>query len=238
MAFFLTLKRSAIICHCGPRLPTSPPHNEVGASWPKVRVGEGPGNTACGGCSLLYVFIKSDRGKHGGCVCTCVNGRVGTKPASLSANRRDGQGAHRMDVSSSLIIVGRSLWEGCWLGQRSCQKRGRCDFIRKVKNNKKQTPQNTVRSWSSADALVDEAAFGRAGLLPLPPPGRVQLKAAPQSQGLICCCGCHCSPIWAHGQTEHPGCVTWDVRRKKVRAIHRMVGTYKPSNFESFCNVN
>lgn len=79
VAFFLTLKRSAIICHCGPRFPLSPPHNEVEDSWPKVRVGGGPGNIACGGCSLLYVFIKSDRGKHSGCVCTCVNGRSGYK---------------------------------------------------------------------------------------------------------------------------------------------------------------
>ena len=93
-------------------------------------------------------------------------------------------------------------------------------------------------SWSSADALVDEAAFGRAGLLPLPPPGGVQLKAAPQPQGLICCCGCHCSPIGAHGQTEHPGCVTWDVRRKKVKAIHRMVGTYSPPILRVFVTVN
>lgn len=50
-------------------------HAEAEASWPKVRVGGGPGNTACGGCSLAYVSIKSDRENHRGCVCTCVNER-------------------------------------------------------------------------------------------------------------------------------------------------------------------
>ena len=111
---------------------------------------------------------------------------VGTKPASLSANRRDGQGAHRMDVSSSLITVERSPWEGCW-DRGHARRRGRRDFIRKVKKKKKKA-QKTEISWSLTDALVDEAAFGCTGLLPLPPPGRVQLKAAPQPQGLICCC--------------------------------------------------
>lgn len=44
---------------------------------------------------------------------------------------------------------------------------------------KKKANKTEVMSWSSADALMDEAAFGRTGLLPLPPPCRVQLKAAP-----------------------------------------------------------
>lgn len=33
---------------------------------------------------------------------------------ALSASRRDGQGFYRMDVSSSLITVERTLWEGYW----------------------------------------------------------------------------------------------------------------------------
>ena len=54
--------------------------------------------------SLLKVTEEST-------VAVCVHvsmEEVGTKPASLSANRRDGQGAHRMDVSSSLITVERA----------------------------------------------------------------------------------------------------------------------------------
>ena len=90
--------------------------------------------------SLLKVTEEST-------VAVCVHvsmEEVGTKPASLSANRRDGEGAHRMDVSSSLITVERSLWEGCWLGQRLCQKRGRRDFIRKVKNKTENKPHRTL----------------------------------------------------------------------------------------------
>lgn len=69
-------------------------------------------------------------------VCVHVSmEEVGTKPASLSANRRDGQGAHRMDVSSSLISreepLGRLL-----AGTEVVPKRGRHDFIRKVKKQK------------------------------------------------------------------------------------------------------
>lgn len=60
--------------------------------------------------SLLKVTEEST-------VAVCVHvsmEKVGTKPASLSANRMGGQGARRIDVSSSLITVERSLWEGCW----------------------------------------------------------------------------------------------------------------------------
>lgn len=48
--------------------------------------------------------------------------------------------------------------------------------------------KKTKRRLFSADALVDKATFGYAGFLPLPPQGRVQLKAAPQPQSLIGCC--------------------------------------------------
>lgn len=89
-----------------------------------------------------------------------------------------------MDVSSSLIIK-RSLL-GRPLGQMSRrEKRERYNFIRKIKKSIQKTE---VMSWSSTDALMDEAAFDCTGLLSLPPPGRVQLKAAPEPQGLICCC--------------------------------------------------
>lgn len=60
--------------------------------------------------SLLKVTEEST-------VVVCVHvsmEKEGTKPASLSANRMGGQGACRIDVSSSLITVERSLWEGCW----------------------------------------------------------------------------------------------------------------------------
>lgn len=51
-------------------------------------------------------------------VCTCVNGGGGVQSLlALSTNRRDGQGSHRMDISSSLITE-RSLL-GRPLGQRS-----------------------------------------------------------------------------------------------------------------------
>lgn len=61
----------------------------------------------------------------------------------------------------------------------------------------------------SPDALVDKATFRYASFFPLPPKGRVQLKAAPQPQSLIGCCRCHCGPVWTHGETQDPGCVTY-----------------------------
>lgn len=72
------------------------------------------------------------------------------------------------------------------LGKKAYEKKGRHDFIKKVKKKNKNKKQ--VLSGALTNALVDEAAFRRAGFFPLPPPCRVQLKAAPQPQSLICCC--------------------------------------------------
>lgn len=72
VAFFLTLKRSAIICHYGPRLPPSHPY---------VRVGGRPGNTACEGCSLMSSLKVTEETTAAVCVRICRWRRWGTKPA-------------------------------------------------------------------------------------------------------------------------------------------------------------
>lgn len=73
VAFFLTLKRSAIICHCGLRLSPSPPtlkQELLGQRSGWVRGLEIQPVEAAH--SLTYVFIKSDRGNHQGYVCVHV----------------------------------------------------------------------------------------------------------------------------------------------------------------------
>lgn len=73
------------------------------------------------------------------CVCVCEGDGV-QKMLALSKNKRDDQGSHKTDVSSSMNTVGRSHFRRP-PGQRSCkEKRRRHDFIRKIKKaNKKLT---------------------------------------------------------------------------------------------------
>lgn len=85
------------------------------------------------------------------------------------------QGSHRMDISSSQTQERSPLRKP---ETEVMQGEERHDFIRKIK---KANIKTEVMSWSSTDALMDKAAFGCTSLFPLPPPCRVQLKAAPHA---------------------------------------------------------
>lgn len=64
--------------------------------------------------------------------------------------------------------------------------------------------------------------------------GRVNSKAVPQSQSLVCSGWCHSAAIWWHGQVENSSSVAYGKHREKW--VHHMQSHLLSNNFKNWSN--